>query len=82
MINKITAVKYVDLSADKDNQYLVDKEEGQYLGHPDSVLLEDGTIYTFYPKGHGKGPIVMKKSTDGGKTWSHRLPTPESWETS
>ena len=24
----------------------------------------------------------MKKSTDGGKTWSDRLHTPESWETS
>ena len=82
MINKITAIKYVDLSEDRDNQFLVDKEEGQYLGHPDSVLLEDGTIYTFYPKGHGKGPIIMKKSTDGGRTWGHRLPTPESWETS
>ena len=54
MINKITAIKYVDLSEDRDNQFLVDKEEGQYLGHPDSVLLEDGTIYTFIPKGMGK----------------------------
>ncbi|MCI0377457.1 MAG: glycoside hydrolase, partial [Gemmataceae bacterium] len=35
-----------------------------------------------YPKGHGKGAIVYKKSTDGGLTWSERLPTPKSWETS
>jgi hypothetical protein len=35
-----------------------------------------------YPKGHGKGAIVMKRSTDGGLTWSDRLPTPESWATS
>jgi hypothetical protein len=35
-----------------------------------------------YPKGHGKGAIVYKKSTDGGKTWSDRLPTPKSWATS
>ena len=33
-------------------------------------------------KGHGRGGIVYKRSTDGGKTWSDRLPTPESWATS
>ena len=35
-----------------------------------------------YPKGHGKGGIVYKRSADGGKTWSKRLPTPASWATS
>jgi len=35
-----------------------------------------------YPKGHGRGGIVYKRSTDGGKTWSNRLPTPTSWATS
>ena len=34
------------------------------------------------PKGHGKGAILYKKSEDGGKTWSARLPTPASWATS
>ncbi len=56
---------------------------GQYLGHPTTVLLEDGkTMLIVYPKGHGRGAIVYKRSTDGGKTWSDRLPTPKSWETS
>jgi len=50
---------------------VVDREEGQYLGHPTTVLLEDGkTILTIYPKGHGRGEIVYKRSTDGGLTWS------------
>ena len=35
-----------------------------------------------YPKGHGRGGIVYKRSADGGKTWSKRLPTPPSWATS
>ncbi len=35
-----------------------------------------------YPKGHGKGAIVMKRSTDGGLSWSDRLPVPENWSTS
>lgn len=69
----------IDISKEKARQVLVDKEEGVYLGHPDSVLIDENTIYTFYPKGHGKGPIIMKKSTDGGRSWSDRLPTPSSW---
>lgn len=79
MDNSLRSIKYIDLSQDKAGQYPVDKEENQYLGHPDSILLDDGTILVFYPKGHGKGPIVMKKSADGGKTWGQRLPTPKSW---
>ena len=35
-----------------------------------------------YPKGHGRGPIVMKRSADGGLAWSARLPVPENWATS
>lgn len=62
---------------------VVDREPGQYLGHVSSVLLDDGrTILAVYPRGHGRGPIVLKKSPDGGKTWSDRLAVPESWATS
>ncbi len=64
-------------------QVVVDREDGQYLGHPTTVLLEDGkTILIVYPKGHGRGEIVYKRSSDGGLTWSQRLKTPESWKTS
>jgi len=73
----------VDLADQKHRQVLVDREEGQYLGHVSTVMLEDNkTIIAVYPKGHGRGAIVMKRSTDGGKTWSGRLPTPKSWATS
>ena len=76
-------IPLVDLAADTDRQVVVDREEGQYLGHPTTALLDDGkTILCVYPKGHGKGAIVYKRSTDGGLTWSERLPTPESWATS
>ncbi len=73
----------VDISAEKERQVIVDREAGQYLGHPTTVLLEDNkTMLVVYPKGHGRGAIVYKRSNDGGKTWSERLPTPKSWETS
>ena len=73
----------IDLDGANELQIIVDKEQGQYLGHPTTVLLKDGkTIISVYPKGHGKGGIVMKKSLDGGITWSDRLKTPVSWSTS
>jgi hypothetical protein len=73
----------LDLDFDSSRQIVVDREAGQYLGHPTTVLLEDGrTILCVYPKGHGRGSIVYKRSTDGGLTWSQRLPTPPNWATS
>jgi hypothetical protein len=76
-------IPIVDISGEKDRQVIVDREPGQYLGHPTTLLLEDNkTMLIVYPKGHGRGAIVYKRSTDGGRTWSERLPTPKSWETS
>lgn len=76
-------IPIVDISGDKSRQVIVDREPGQYLGHPTTVLLEDNkTMLTVYPKGHGRGAIVYKRSNDAGLTWTDRLPTPKSWETS
>lgn len=76
-------IPLIDLNDQLDRQVIVDREKGQYLGHPTTLLLEDGkTILCVYPKGHGKGAILYKRSEDGGRTWSERLPTPENWKTS
>jgi hypothetical protein len=77
------SVEWVDFAGQQHRQVIVDREEGQYLGHPTTALLEDGkTMIVVYPKGHGGGAIVMKRSEDAGKTWSERLPVPQSWATS
>jgi hypothetical protein len=77
------SIPVVDISSEKQRQVIVDREPEQYLGHPTSVLLEDGkTILCVYPKGHGRGGIVCKRSTDGGLTWSPRFGVPENWATS
>ncbi|MDA7497226.1 exo-alpha-sialidase, partial [bacterium] len=77
------SIPLIDLDSESHRQVVVDREKGQYLGHPTTCLLEDGkTILCVYPKGHGRGPIVYKRSLDGGLTWSDRLPTPASWATS
>ena len=76
-------LRWVDWADETHRQVVVDREPGQYLGHPTTVLLSDErSVLTVYPKGHGAGPIVMKRSEDGGLTWSERLPTPASWATS
>ncbi len=76
-------IPLIDLNDETSRQVIVDQEPGQYLGHPTTVLLEDGkTILIVYPKGHGAGEVVYKRSTDAGLTWSERLPVPESWKTS
>ncbi len=77
------SIPTVDLSQELHRQVVVDREPGQYLGHPSTLLLPDNrTILIAYPKGHGRGDIVYQKSFDGGLTWSGRLNTPENWETS
>jgi hypothetical protein len=76
-------IPLIDLAADASRRTVVDREPGQYLGHPTTVLLEDGrTIVAVYPQGHGRGAIVLKRSGDGGLTWSGRLAVPENWATS
>jgi hypothetical protein len=77
------SIPTLDLAGQTDRQVVVDREPGQYLGHPTTVLLEDNrTMICVYPKGHGRGAIVMKRSSDAGLTWSNRLPVPDSWATS
>ena len=77
------SIPTVDISQEAHRQVIVDREQGQYLGHPSTLLLPDNkTILIAYPKGHGRGAIVYKKSFDGGLTWTDRLETPENWATS
>ena len=71
-------VKYLDAKY----QSVVDKTDS-YLGHPDLVSTDDGALLCAYPAGHGKGDIIMQKSTDYGASWSDVSATlPDSWEKS
>jgi len=79
----VLGVPTIDLASDRARRTIIDREPGVYLGHPTTVLLEDQkTILCVYPRGHGRGAIYLRRSHDGGRTWSGRLPTPANWETS
>jgi hypothetical protein len=61
------SIPLIDLAGETARQVVVDREPGQYLGHPTTVLLEDKrTMLIVYPRGHGRGAIVMKRSRDAG----------------
>ena len=51
----------------------------QYLGQPDMIQTRTGRLITAYPIGHGKGPLVMRISEDGGITWTEKTDIPASW---
>ncbi len=61
-------------------EYTVVDEGNGYLGHPDSVTVNGDEILTFYPEGHGKGKVLVKKSFDAGKSYADGVDNPpESW---
>jgi len=54
----------------------------EYRGQVNTVLMSDGrTMFAVWSIGHGGMCGPMKKSLDGGLTWSHMLPTPPNWRT-
>jgi hypothetical protein len=74
-------VPVVDLSQDTARHVIISQgTEKVYQGHPTTLLMPDGkTMFCVWTHGHGGTAGPLKRSDDGGKTWSEELPVPENW---
>ena len=71
----------VDISGETNRHVVVAAgTKSVYQGHPHTLLLPDGkTMFCVWTLIHGHGAPRMKRSDDGGKTWSKLLALPEGW---
>ncbi len=71
----------LDISQDVSRQVVIANGRNERQGHADMILMPDGkTIYIIWTIGHGGPATQLKKSVDGGKTWSDLLAVPENWK--
>lgn len=71
----------VDISDETDRHVIIAQgTEDIRQGHPSTLLMSDGNImFVTWTYGHG-GPVgPLKKSIDGGLTWSGLLEVPDNW---
>ncbi|MBT3375078.1 MAG: exo-alpha-sialidase [Lentisphaerae bacterium] len=72
----------VDLSQEKNRHVVIAAGTPEiYQGHPTTCLMADGkTMWAVWTMNHGGPCGPMKKSLDGGMTWSDLLPIPDGWD--
>jgi hypothetical protein len=78
------SIPVIDLSDETERHVIVAQgTSDSYKGHPTTLLMPDGkTMFCVYPLGHGGPGAVLRRSDDGGLTWSGPLDTPENWQQS
>ncbi len=71
----------LDVSGETDWHVIIAAgTEGTYQGHATTLLMPDGkTMFCVWCLGHGGACGPMKRSDDGGLTWSDLLPVPDNW---
>ncbi len=77
------SISVIDISQEAKRQVVVAPgTKTEYRGQVNTVLMKDGrTMFAVWSIGHGGMCGPMKKSVDGGLTWSDLLPTPPNWRT-
>lgn len=80
-LHPAASLPIVDLSQDTQRHVIIAQgTETVYQGHPTTLLLPDGkTMFCVWTHGHGGPAGPLKRSDDGGTTWSEELPVPENW---
>lgn len=75
------AIPTIDLAHDVTRQTVVARgTKDVYQGHPTTLLMPDGkTIFATWTYNHGGRCGPLKRSDDGGLTWSDLIEVPENW---
>ena len=70
----------IDISGETERHVVIAQGTPEYSqNHCNTEMMTDGTIFIIWSDGHG-GPIrYLKKSTDGGLSWSDLLDIPDNW---
>ncbi|WP_211218038.1 sialidase family protein [Niabella aurantiaca] len=76
-------IRWLDISGDTSRQVVVARgTDAIYQGHVTTVLLPGTqTIYGVWTIGHGGYCGPMKRSDNGGVTWTGLLNVPSNWQT-
>ncbi|HEY2413165.1 MAG TPA: sialidase family protein [Pirellulaceae bacterium] len=82
-LSAVAELPVVDRSADTARHVVIARGTADiYQGHPTTLLLPDGkTMFAAWTLGHGGACGPLKRSDDGGRTWSELLPVPDNWTT-
>ncbi len=74
-------IPLIDISRETERHVFVARgTEEVFHAHPTTVLLPDNkTMLAVWTYEHAGWCGPMKRSTDGGLTWSELLPVPENW---
>lgn len=71
----------VDISEETFRQVVIAEGTKERQGHPSALLMPDGkTMFAIWTIGHGGPADQLKKSVDGGLTWSNLLNVPDNWK--
>lgn len=82
IVSREISIPTIDISKREETQVVIAAGTPEIRhGHPNSTLMPDGkTMFVIWTVGHGGPCGNLKKSIDGGLTWSDYLPTPDNWK--
>lgn len=82
VLQKEITIPTIDISNDTGRHVIIAKGTPKIRqGHPGTILMPDKkTMFVTWTKGHGGSCGQLKKSSDGGQSWSELLEVPDNWK--